>query len=110
MSKIINMGMVKITAWGHTPDGVAARVDHALREFRVRCVSSNLQFQENVFVHPLFRSGESNTCIIDTTPELFDFQKRRGDSRMLKFLGKLGINGNPKMKDRTVSHLRWQLR
>lgn len=36
-----------------------------------------LQFLENVIAHPLFRSGECTTRFIDTTPELFNFVKRR---------------------------------
>ena len=69
--------LVKVTAWGHTPDEAAARMDRALREFRVRGVASNLQFLENVIDHPLFRSGECTTRFIDETPELFNFQRRR---------------------------------
>ena len=53
--------LVKVTAWGHTPDEAAARMDRALREFRVRGLATNLQFLENVIDHRLFRSGECTT-------------------------------------------------
>eukprot|EP01035_Chromulina_nebulosa_P042231 gene42231-57176_t len=38
-----------------------ARMDRALREFRIRGVSTNLQFLENVILHPLFKSGDCTT-------------------------------------------------
>ena len=98
--------LVKVTAWGHTPDEAAARMDRALREFRVRGLATNLQFLENVIAHPLFRSGECTTRFIDTTPELYQFQKRRDRAtRLLKFLGEVAINGNPEMKGRTLPQL-----
>jgi pyruvate carboxylase len=98
--------LVKVTAWGHTPDEAAVRMDRALREFRVRGLSTNLQFLENVVAHPLFRSGECTTRFIDTTPELFNFVKRRDRAtRLLKFLGEVAINGNPEMKGRTLPKL-----
>ncbi|MFZ2122530.1 MAG: pyruvate carboxylase [Rhodoferax sp.] len=98
--------LVKVTAWGHTPDEAAQRMDRALREFRVRGLATNLQFLENVVAHPLFRSGECTTRFIDTTPELFKFQKRRDRAtRLLKFLGEVAINGNPEMKGRTLPKL-----
>jgi len=95
--------LVKVTAWGHSPDEAASRMDRALREFRVRGLSTNLQFLENVIDHPLFRSGECTTRFIDTTPELFNFQKRRDRAtRLLRFLGEVAINGNPEMKGRVA--------
>jgi pyruvate carboxylase len=98
--------LVKVTAWGHTPDEAAARMDRALREFRVRGLATNLQFLENVVAHPLFRSGECTTRFIDTTPELYHFQKRRDRAtRLLKFLGEVAINGNPEMKGRVLPQL-----
>jgi pyruvate carboxylase len=98
--------LVKVTAWGHTPDEAASRMDRALREFRVRGLSTNLQFLENVIAHPLFRSGECTTRFIDTTPELFNFVKRRDRAtRLLKFLGDVAINGNPEMNGRTLPAL-----
>ncbi len=98
--------LVKVTAWGHTPTEAAARMDRALREFRVRGLSTNLQFLENVIAHPLFRSGECTTRFIDTTPELFHFQRRRDRAtRLLKFLAEIAVNGNPEMKGRVLPKL-----
>ena len=93
--------LVKVTAWGHSPGEAAARMDRALREFRVRGVSTNLQFLENVIAHPLFRSGACTTRFIDETPELFSFQPRRDRAtKLLQFIGEVTINGNAEMKGR----------
>ncbi len=93
--------LVKVTARGHDPDEAIRRMDRALREFRIRGVSSNLAFLENVIGHPAFRSGECTTRFIDTTPELFTFKPRRDRAtRLLKFVGEVVVNGNPEMKGR----------
>ncbi len=98
--------LVKVTSWGHTPDEAIARMDRALREFRIRGVATNLQFLENVIAHPLFRSGECTTRFIDTTPELFRFQPRRDrGSKLLKFLAEVAVNGNPEMQGRVLPPL-----
>ncbi len=98
--------LVKVTAWGHSPDEAAARMDRALREFRVRGVSTNLQFLERVIAHPLFRSGHCTTRFIDETPDLFKFRPRRDRAtKLLQFIGEIVVNGNPEMKGRTAPDL-----
>ncbi|WP_136419874.1 pyruvate carboxylase [Herbaspirillum sp. ST 5-3] len=93
--------LVKVTAWAPTSDEAIARMDRALREFRIRGVSTNLPFLENVINHPMFKSGECITRFIDTTPELFQFAKRRDRAtRLLRFIGDVVVNGNPEMKGR----------
>ena len=95
--------LVKVTSWGHTPEEAISRMDRALREFRVRGVSTNLQFLENVIAHPQFRSGECTTRFIDDTPELFRFQPRRDRAtKLLQFIGEVIVNGNPEMKGRSL--------
>jgi pyruvate carboxylase len=93
--------LVKVTAWGHTVEESIARMHRALGEFRIRGVTSNLQFLENVIGHPLFQTGECTTRFIDTTPELFKFQSRRDRAtKLLRFLGDVTVNGHPEMKGR----------
>ena len=93
--------LVKVTAWAPTTIEATARMDRALREFRIRGVSTNLQFLENVINHPQFISGECTTRFIDTTPELFQFAKRADRAtRLLRFIGDVVVNGNPEMKGR----------
>ncbi|WP_025916887.1 pyruvate carboxylase [Herminiimonas sp. CN] len=94
--------LVKVTTWGPSSDEAIARMDRALREFRVRGVSTNLPFLENVINHEQFRSGQCITRFIDSTPELFKFAKRRDRAtRLLRFVGEVVVNGNPEMKGRT---------
>ncbi|MEY2825424.1 MAG: hypothetical protein RLZ64_1962, partial [Pseudomonadota bacterium] len=98
--------LVKVTAWAPTAGEAATRMDRALREFRIRGVSTNLQFLENVINHPLFLSGECTTRFIDTTPELFKFAKRADRAtRLLRFIGDVVVNGNPEMKGRKGSDI-----
>ncbi|HTY98228.1 MAG TPA: pyruvate carboxylase, partial [Rhodocyclaceae bacterium] len=93
--------LVKVTAWGHDPAEAIVRMDRALREFRIRGLSSNLQFLENVIRHPQFARGECITRFIDDTPELFNFPVRRDRAtRLLRFIGDVTVNGNPEMKGR----------
>src|SRR4029079_17189427 len=66
----------KVTAWAPTPAETIARMNRALREFRIRGVATNLAFLENVINHPLFRSAGYTTRFIDQTPELFAAVKR----------------------------------
>jgi pyruvate carboxylase len=91
----------KVTAWAPTAEEAIRRMDRALREFRIRGVSTNLQFLENVIAHPLFQRGECTTRFIDTVPELVQFQRRRDRaSKVLQFIGEVIVNGNPEMKGR----------
>ena len=98
--------LVKVTTWGAQRLDAIQRMDRALREFRIRGLSSNLQFLENVINHPQFVDGTCITRFIDTTPELFAFSKRRDRAtRLLRFIGEVVVNGNPEMKGRTAPAL-----
>jgi len=98
--------LVKVTTSAQTPAEAIRRMDRALREFRIRGVSTNLQFLENVINHPDFASGAVTTRFIDSTPELFAFAKRRDRAtRLLRFLGDVAVNGNAEMKGRALPAL-----
>ncbi|KAB7624378.1 pyruvate carboxylase [Alkalilimnicola sp. S0819] len=91
----------KVTAWAPTPEDAIRRMDRALREFRIRGVSTNLPFLENVINHPSFVSGSYTTRFIDDTPELFDFADRQDRAtRLLRFLSDVIVNGNPEVAGR----------
>jgi pyruvate carboxylase len=91
----------KVTAWGPTPAEATARMDRALREFRIRGVATNLWFLEAVIGHPKFQSGEATTRFIDSTPELFQFHRRRDRAtRLLTYIGDVIVNGNPEVAGR----------
>jgi pyruvate carboxylase len=91
----------KVTTWGPTRGHAAARMDRALREFRIRGVKTNLPFLEAVIGHPDFIAGEITTQFIDETPELFHFPHRRDRAtRLLSFIGEVLVNGNPEVAGR----------
>ncbi|MDH3910436.1 MAG: pyruvate carboxylase [Rhodospirillales bacterium] len=91
----------KVTAWAPTPEEAVARMDRALREFRIRGVATNLWFLETLIGHPSFRGADYTTRFIDETPELFDFAPRRDRAtRLLGFIGDVLVNGNPEVAGR----------
>ncbi len=93
--------LVKVTAWGTTPDETTARMLRALREFRVRGVVTNLRFLEQLLRHPDFTAARYCTTFIDTTPELFDFEHRQDFATpLLRFIGEVIVNGNDAVKGR----------
>ena len=92
--------LVKVTAWGLTTHEAASRMDRALREFRIRGVSTNLRFLESVINHPDFLAANYTTRFIDETPELFRFPPRRDRAtRLLSFIGDVIVNRNPEVRD-----------
>jgi pyruvate carboxylase len=94
--------LVKVTASAPTFENALARMDRALREFRIRGVKTNIPFLENLIAHPVFRSGDATTTFIDTTPELFGFTAPRDRAtRLLNFLAETIVNGNPNAKGYT---------
>ncbi|MEM9844964.1 MAG: pyruvate carboxylase, partial [Pseudomonadota bacterium] len=88
--------LVKITAHAQTPEAAIARMDRALREFRIRGVSTNIAFVENLLKHPVFLSNDYSTKFIDTTPELFEFAPRRDrGTKVLTYIADVTVNGHP---------------
>ncbi len=93
--------LVKVTAWAPTPDEAIARMDRALREFRIRGVATNINFVENLLKHPVFLSNAYTTKFIDTTPDLFDFKKRRDRAtKILTYIADITVNGHPETTGR----------
>ncbi len=93
----------KITAWGTSPEETIARMDRALREFRIRGVATNLVFVENVITHPKFRDNSYTTRFIDETPELFRGAKRQDRAtKLLTFIADVTVNGHPEVRGRAL--------
>ena len=88
----------KVTAWARTESGAIARMDRALREFRIRGVSTNIAFVQNLLKHPTFLQGEYTTKFIDTTPDLFHFKQQadRG-SKILRYIADINVAINSQM-------------
>ncbi|MEO0912760.1 MAG: pyruvate carboxylase, partial [Pseudomonadota bacterium] len=91
----------KVTAWAPTPEAAIARMDRALREFRIRGVSTNIAFVENLLKHPTFLDNTYTTKFIDTTPELHDFAPRRDRAtKILTYIADITVNGHPETAGR----------
>ena len=76
-------------------------MDRALREFRIRGVTTNLTFVEGLINHPKFRAADYTTQFIDETPELFKLSHRRDRAtRLLRFIADVSINGNNEVAGR----------
>ena len=98
--------LVKLTASARSFDLAIQRMDRALREFRIRGVKTNIPFIENVIHHYTFSSGQAITTLIDTTPALFNFKRRRDRAtKLLKLLGETIVNGNEQVKGRPVPEM-----
>ncbi|KJF68109.1 pyruvate carboxylase [Rhizobium nepotum] len=93
--------LVKVTAWAPQPDEAIARMDRALREFRIRGVATNLTFLEAIIGHSSFRNNTYTTRFIDSTPELFAQVKRQDRAtKLLTYLADVTVNGHPETKGR----------
>ncbi|MFP1643222.1 pyruvate carboxylase [Pontitalea aquivivens] len=93
--------LVKVTAWAQTPGQAISRMDRALREFRIRGVSTNIDFVINLLKHPVFLNDTYTTKFIDTTPELFQFKTRRDRAtKILTYIADITVNGHPETSGR----------
>jgi pyruvate carboxylase len=93
--------LVKVTAHAQTPEKAIARMDRALREFRIRGVATNIEFVINLLKHPTFLNDSYTTKFIDTTPELFAFKKRRDRAtKILLYIADITVNGHPETAGR----------
>ncbi len=95
----------KVTAWAPTPEAAIKRMDRALREFRIRGVSTNIDFVINLLRHPVFLNNEYHTKFIDRTPELFEFKARRDRAtKILTYIADITVNGHPETENRPLPH------
>jgi pyruvate carboxylase len=93
----------KVTAWAPTPQEAIARMDRALREFRIRGVATNLTFLEAIIAHEKFRNNTYTTRFIDTTPELFAQVKRKDRAtKLLNYIADVTVNGHPEARGRAM--------
>ncbi len=91
--------LVKVTAWGRSLEGAIQRADRALREFRIRGVSTNIGFLENVLGHPEFRSGKATVNFVGEHPELLKINPGFDRAtKTLRYLADVIVNGHPDVK------------
>ncbi len=89
----------KVTAWAPTPEEAIARMDRALREYRIRGVATNLAFLEALLNHPDFAANKYTTRFIDNTPALFQVAKRRDRAtKLLRYIADVTVNGHPETR------------
>lgn len=99
ISPFFDSMIVKVTASGRTLSGTSQRMLRALSEFRVRGVTTNILFLEQVVGHELFRKGECTVNFIGEHPELFNLRKLKDSStKLLNYLGNIQVNGHPDVK------------
>ncbi|XP_003704283.1 pyruvate carboxylase isoform X1 [Megachile rotundata] len=86
--------LVKVIAHSSDLQSSCAKMNRALREFRVRGVKTNIPFLLNVLENQKFLSGNVDTYFIDENPQLFQFQPSRNRAqKLLNYLGSILVNG-----------------
>ncbi|MFK7990103.1 MAG: pyruvate carboxylase [Sandaracinaceae bacterium] len=86
--------LVKVTARALTFNDAVDKLHRALAEFRVRGVTTNIQFLQNVLAHPRFLAADTDTTFVDDTAELFHLPQRKNRAqRLLRFLADVAVNG-----------------
>ncbi|XP_031836293.1 pyruvate carboxylase isoform X2 [Nomia melanderi] len=86
--------LVKVIAHAGDLQSSCAKMNRALREFRVRGVKTNIPFLLNVLENQKFLNGKVDTYFIDENPQLFQFQPSRNRAqKLLNYLGSVLVNG-----------------
>ncbi|XP_014600719.1 PREDICTED: pyruvate carboxylase, mitochondrial isoform X2 [Polistes canadensis] len=86
--------LVKVIAHAGDLQSSCAKMNRALREFRVRGVKTNIPFLLNVLENQKFLNGNVDTYFIDENPQLFQFQPSQNRAqKLLNYLGTVLVNG-----------------
>mmetsp|Transcript_13239 Transcript_13239/g.18596 ORF Transcript_13239/g.18596 Transcript_13239/m.18596 type:complete len:1248 (+) Transcript_13239:42-3785(+) len=89
--------LVKITAKAYKREDAARKLIRALKEFRVRGVTTNKSFLLNVLKNDNFLTGTVTTSFIAENPHLLEpLQERDRAQKLLHYIGEVIINGTPK--------------
>lgn len=75
--------LVKVISHASDLQSSAAKMNRALREFRIRGVKTNIPFLLNVLENQKFLNGVLDTYFIDEHPELFKFQASQNRGKQL---------------------------
>ncbi|MFV0450685.1 MAG: pyruvate carboxylase [Propioniciclava sp.] len=85
--------MVKLTCRGRDFSTAARRSARALREFRIRGVSTNIGFLRAVLTDPEFLAGQITTSFIDERPDLLrPHESADRGTRLLQYLAERTVN------------------
>lgn len=86
--------LVKVIAHSADLPSACAKMDRALREFRVRGVKTNIPFLVNVIGNQKFVNGAVDTYFIDENPQLFKFTATKNRAqKLLSYLATVLVNG-----------------
>ncbi|XP_060530166.1 pyruvate carboxylase, mitochondrial isoform X2 [Cylas formicarius] len=86
--------LVKVIAHSNDLPSACAKMNRALREFRVRGVKTNIPFLLNVLENEKFLNGSVDTYFIDENPQLFKFAPTKNRAqKLLNYLATLLVNG-----------------
>ncbi|KAK9308082.1 hypothetical protein QLX08_001804 [Tetragonisca angustula] len=86
--------LVKVIAHAGDLQSSCAKMNRALREFRVRGVKTNIPFLLNVLENQKFLNGNVDTYFIDENPQLFHFQPSQNRAqKLLNYIGSVLVNG-----------------
>lgn len=86
--------LVKVISHASDLQSSAAKMNRALREFRIRGVKTNIPFLLNVLENQKFLNGVLDTYFIDEHPQLFRFFKSKNRAqKLLNYLGEVLVNG-----------------
>ncbi|XP_011629850.1 pyruvate carboxylase, mitochondrial isoform X2 [Pogonomyrmex barbatus] len=86
--------LVKVIAHAGDLQSSCAKMNRALREFRVRGVKTNIPFLLNVLENQKFLNGIVDTYFIDENPQLFQLQPSQNRAqKLLNYIGSVLVNG-----------------
>ncbi|XP_050344188.1 pyruvate carboxylase, mitochondrial isoform X4 [Nymphalis io] len=86
--------LVKVISHAQDLSASAAKMNRALREFRIRGVKTNIPFLLNVLENQKFLNGAVDTYFIDENPQLFMFKRSQNRAqKILNYLGQVLVNG-----------------
>ena len=89
--------LVKITAKARDRHDAAAKLVRALKEFRVRGVTTNKSFLLNVLQNDEFLNGVVDTGFIAANPDLLEpLREQDRAQKVLAYIGNIIVNGTPK--------------
>jgi pyruvate carboxylase len=97
----------KVTVWAPTFEEARRRMLRALREFRIRGVTTNVPFLDALLEHQEFVAGTVTTRFLDENASIIDMRRYRDRAtRALSFIGETIVNGNPEVRGRTPADAR----
>jgi pyruvate carboxylase len=97
----------KVTVWAPTFEEARRRMLRALREFRIRGVTTNVPFLDALLEHHEFVAGTVTTRFLDENASIIDMRRYRDRAtRALSFIGETIVNGNPEVRGRTPADAR----